>query len=542
MPTPPRALAALAAIFATAAVSSAAKPLHARIDRLIAAGHAGYETQVAPVSTDAEFLRRVYLDFAGTIPTADETRAFLVDTTPDKRTRLVDRLLAGPAYARRMAQVFDVVLMERRGDGKVPRAAWEEFLRTAFAENRPYDGLVREILSADGVDPKARPAAKFYLDRDFEPNLVTRDIARVFLGRNIQCAQCHDHPLVESYKQADYYGLLAFLNRSFLFPNANAPNAVLAEKADGEVNFVSVFDKAKKQGTTLPHMPGGKAISEAAPPKGKEYKVAPAANVRPVPAYSRREQLARAVTAADNPAFARTAANRLWALMLGRGIVNPVDLDHPGNPPSHPELLDLLATEFAAHKFDVKWLLREIAQSKTYQRSSEGPAGDTDPPPERYLVAHLKPLTAEQLAYAASQATGQTDADRVALGKTATEAGIDARVAARIGPFRAVFAGQPGAPDTGAITTLDQSLFLKFGPSVRGMIAPRPGSLTDRLGKLTDPNAITDELFLSVLTRPATADERKDVTELLKAAPDRPTALNELVWALLASAEFRFNH
>src|SRR5207247_1645348 len=154
----------------------------------------------APPASDAEFLRRVYLDLAGTIPTADEARAFLADTDPSKREKLIDRLLASPAYARRMAQHFDVVLMERRPDSKVPRAAWEEYLRTAFAENRPYDALAREILSADGVDAKTRPAAKFYLDRGFEPNLVTRDISRVFLGRNLQCAQCHDHPLIDAFK------------------------------------------------------------------------------------------------------------------------------------------------------------------------------------------------------------------------------------------------------------------------------------------------------------------------------------------------------
>ena len=523
-----RLLAAILILVPTLA-ASAAEPLHVQIDKLIAAGQTAYEKQVAPTATDAEFLRRAYLDLAGTLPSSDEVRAFLTDTDQKKREKLIDKLLASPGYARRMAQHFDVVLMERRRDNRVPRVAWEDYLKAAFAENRPYDQFAREILSADGVDAKARPAAKFYLDRDFEPNLITKDIARVFLGRNLQCAQCHDHPLIETYKQSEFYGILAFLNRSYLFPNANVPTAVLAEKPDGEVNFVSVFDKAKLQKTTLPRVMTGKAIDEPKLEKGKEFKVVGTKDVRPVPAYSRREQLAAAMTSVENPAFARAGANRLWALLLGRGIVNPVDLDHTSNPPSHPELLDLLAREFASHKFDVKWLLREIALSQAYQRSSELPSGVSDPPADRYLVAILKPLSAEQLAFASAQATGTIAKDAMTIPAP--------NAAGMLPAFRNMFGGQPGQPDTGATTNLDQTLFLKFGGAVRGMIAARTGSLTDRLAKLPDANALAEELFLSVYSRSATVDEKKDVAEALKT-----TALNELVWSLLASAEFRFNH
>ena len=256
--------------------------------------------------------------------------------------------------------------------------------------------------------------------------------------------------------------------------------------------------------------------------------MAPAANVRPVPTYSRRELLAAAITAPENAAFARTAANRLWAMMLGRGLVHPLDMDHPGNPPSHPELLDLLAAEFAAHNFDVKWLLRQIALSDTYQRSSEVPAGLTDVPPDRYLVANLKPLSPEQLAYAVVQATGPAQA--VPDGK------------ANVAAFVKVFGGRPGEPEDAFAATLDQSLFLKNGAVVRGLIAAKPGSLVDRLAKRTDPDAVADELFVSVLTRPPTDDERRDVAAALKDVKDRPAALAELAWALVASAEFRFNH
>jgi hypothetical protein len=524
--------------FALALVPPHGAPLHERIDQLIAAGLPGYEGHAAPLVSDAEFLRRVYLDLNGTVPTAAEARAFLADRSPGKRAALIDKLLSNPAYARRMAEVFDVTFMERRRDVKVPRAAWEEYLRASFAANKPYDQLAREILSADGADPKNRGPAKFYLDRDLEPNLVTRDVGRVFLGRNLQCAQCHDHPQIDDYRQEHYYGILAFLNRSFLFPNADDANAVIAEKAEGDVTFVSVFDRTKAQKSTGPRLPDGKPVAEPTLPKGKEYKVAPAKDVRPVPAYSRREVLARLIASRDNPAFARTAANRLWAVMFGRGLVHPLDMDHSDNPPSHPELLDLLANEFVAHRYDVKWLLSQIALSKTYQRSSAGPE---DAPPDRYLKAALRPLSAEQLGRAVLQATGQTDAERAAL-KDPTETALDAKLAPRVATFRTTFGGRPGEPDDGSAATLDQSLFLKHGTAVRGMIAPRPGNLTDRLARLNDPNDVADELFLSVLTRYPTAEERADVTAVLEGEPDRKAALAEAVWALLASIEFRFNH
>lgn len=520
--------------------AAAAEPLHERIDRLIAAGSKDYDKHAAPLAADAEFLRRVTLDLTGRIPTAADARAFLADKEPDKRVELIDRLLASPDYPRRMQDYWDVALMDRRRDVHVPRPAWEEFLRTAFAENRPFDQLVRDILSADGSDPKTRPAAKFFLDRDLDQTVLTRDVARLFVGRNFQCCQCHDHPLVDAYKQDHFYGIQAFFVRASLFPDAKAPTAVIAEKADGEANFSSVFDKAKTQKTTAPRMPGQKPLTDPKAEKGKEYKVAPAKGVKPVPAYSRLSQLAAAVTSPDNAAFRRTAANRLWAFLMGRGLVHPLDFDHPDNPPSHPELLSLLADEFAAHKFDVKWLLREIALSQTYQRSSEAPAADL--PASRFLVAQLKPLSPEQLAYAMMQATGFTDAERLALGKNATDAALNARLAGNVAPFRNMFGTRPGEPEEGFVATLDQTLFLKHGAVVRNLIAARPGNLLDRLSKLSDPAAVADELFLSVFTRPPTADEKQDVAAALRGASNRPAVLAEVIWALLASSEFRFNH
>jgi hypothetical protein len=540
--SPGARLFAVTLAVACAGRAAGADRLSERIDVLIAAGHKDYAAAAAPIAGDDEFLRRVTLDLIGRIPTAAEARTFFANQSPFKRIRVIDSLLASPECARRLEQYIDVALMDRRHDAKVPRAAWEEFLRSSFAADKPYDQLVREILSADGADPQTRAAAKFFLDRDLDPQIVTRDIGRLFLGRNIQCSQCHDHPLVEDYKQADYYGIQAFFNRAFLFPNAQAANAVIAEKAEGEITFTSVFDKAKVQKTTAPRVPGLTPLADVKLDKGKEYVVAPAKDVKPVPAYSRFARLAAAITSGDDPAFRRTAANRWWAFLMGRGLVHPLDQDHSANPPSHPELLDLLADEFAAHKFDVKWLLREIALSKTYQRSSAAVLGAKVLGADRFAVAPLKPLSPEQLAYSVLQATGFTDAERLALGGNPDDVSLHARLAPQAAPFVNVFGGSPGQPEEKFAATLDQTLFLKHGGTIRNLIAQRPGSLLDRVMKLNDPNTVSDELFLSVLTRHPAPDERKDVIDALKSAPDRRAALAEIVWALIASAEFRFNH
>ena len=201
MRTQTRAACCLGVICVIGAARSHAadSPLRERIDRAIEAGREG---KLAAPATDGEFLRRACLDLTGMIPTADEARAFLDDPSPYKREKLIDRLLAGPEFPRRMQQVFDVMLMERRPDLYVPSAPWREFLHRAFAEDRPLDRVIRDILSADGADPAHRGPAKFVLDRGVDPNLLTRDVGRLFLGRDMQCAQCHDHVLYDDYKQA----------------------------------------------------------------------------------------------------------------------------------------------------------------------------------------------------------------------------------------------------------------------------------------------------------------------------------------------------
>lgn len=342
------------------------QPLHARIDQHVARAAIG---PVAGPADDAAFLRRVYLDLTGTIPSADQVRAFLADASPNKRAAVIDELLASPRYAQHLADVFDVMIMERRRGTHVKDAEWRPYLVKSFAANKPYDKLVREILLAHGADAKSRGPAAFYLNREAEPHLLTRDLGRVFLGRDMQCAQCHDHPNVLDYRQKEYYGIFAFLNRTSLFTNPKKV-AMLAEKADGEVTYQSVFNP-KVTHAAVPVVLDAGPIDEPALAKGKEYKVKPAKNVRSVATFSRREQLASEIV--KPRAFSRNIVNRLWAHMLGRGLVDPVDMHHAGNPPTHPELLDELGDTFVASGYDVKAFVRQVALSETYQRALELP-------------------------------------------------------------------------------------------------------------------------------------------------------------------------
>lgn len=434
----PLGVAFIAVCMANAA--SADEPLHVRIDRLVAAAQVG---PASPLASDGEFLRRVYLDLTGEIPSSAETRAFLDDPSPAKRAALIDRLLASPNYARHMANVFSVMFMERRADKVIPAAEWQQYLRQSFAANKPYNQLAREILGADGVDPALRPAAKFYLDRDADPHALTRDVGRIFFGRDLQCAQCHDHPNVESYFQADYYGLFACFGRGFLFTDPKDKRVFYAEKAEGGAPFESVFDRTAK-GETRPRLPGGLQLSEPAFAPGDEYTVKPSDGVRPVPKYSRRARLAEEATSGANRAFNENIANRLWAQLLGRGLVEPLDLHHVDNPPANPELLALLGNEMVAMKFDIKAFLREIALSQAYQRSVDLPQDSA--PAIDALAGNVPELEAE-LEKAATAARQSSEVVTQIQDELRAPRRTTVEIAAEIGKLAAAVAETQKAAD-----------------------------------------------------------------------------------------------
>ncbi|RIK77600.1 MAG: hypothetical protein DCC67_12500 [Planctomycetota bacterium] len=355
---------------ATPATPAAAQPLHAQIDGLI---DQAMPVAEAPIVDDAAFLRRASLDLIGVPPSLEEIHSFLAETNPDKRIAVVDRLLQHPRYAWHMAEVFDVMFMERRPSVHVAADQWRQYLVKAFRENKPYNQLAKEILSADGGEAPPRAAAKFYLDRLVDPHLLTRDVGRIFFGRDLQCAQCHDHPLVSDYHQADYHGLLACFSSSSLF-TAPAPDgkAYVADKAGADSVYESVFVAGKHR--IGPKLPGAPEMQEPMLYPDEQYAAPPAEGVRPQPTFSRRAKLAEAATDGTNRAFNENIANRLWAHMMGRGLVEPVDRHHADNPPANPPLMKLLGEALAASGFDIRAFLRELALTRAYQRSIEPPS------------------------------------------------------------------------------------------------------------------------------------------------------------------------
>jgi hypothetical protein len=362
----------VSALYGPAAPAVAvSRPLHTLIDQELMP----VTGQAPATASDAEFLRRVSLDLTGLPPKADEARAFLADTAADKRLRLIDRLFSSPHYARHLAAMLDLMLMERRPYTNVTADEWQAWLVKCVRENKPWNVMARDIMLADGADPATRPAARFALDRASEPNVLTRDIGRIFFGRDMQCAQCHDHPIVNNYLQSDYQGLFAFLAPSYALVKKEGDKQMTlqAEHAGMDVSFKSVFVGVPRR--TGARVPDGVVVDAPFLLPGEEYVVAPADNVKSVPKFSHRTKLAELATSGTNDAFNRNIANRLWAHMFGRGLVHPLDLHHPENPPANPELLRLLAGQIAAMNFDMRGFLREIALSSAYQRSF-------DPPPD----------------------------------------------------------------------------------------------------------------------------------------------------------------
>jgi len=512
--------------------------LHEQVDALIAAQAGG---PLAAQSSDEEFVRRIYLDLAGRIPSVDEARAFFDSTAGDKREQLVDHLLASDEYPRRMSALFNVMLMERLGEHE----EWTSFLETSFAANKPWDQLAREIAHPDAAQEATRGAA-FFISKRLEkygqnptdyPGLV-RDVGRMFLGVDVQCAQCHDHLFVDDYKQVDYQGLFAFVGQTFIRRDVSFP-AVGENLVTKKVDFKSVFVMEPRQ--TGPRLPGGQEIEIPVFPKGEEYAAPPDKKTRTpgVPKFSPLRALSEQLV--EHPLFRRNIANRLWWAMMGTGLVYPLDLHHSDNPPTHPELLQLLGDELAAHKYDMRWFVRELVLSETYQRSSLRPATREPISPSSYRVALEKPLSAEQLLRAMLQATGNIALDVVPSEKKEPANTTDiADLRAR---FVKAFANPPREPEVEVNPTVKAALFLLNDEVVLSWLAPQAGNLAERLIPLDNNDRLAEELYLSVLTRFPSDEETQELTEFLQSHDDnRQRAVGELMWALLASTEFCVNH
>lgn len=522
---------------------AAEQPLHQRIDEIVIAS-AG-ELPIAPQSSDAEFVRRIFLDLAGRIPNRDEVKAFLVDDSPDKREQLIDQLLAGPDYPRHMSEQFHIMLMERLGNDE----NWAKFLRTSFEKNLAWDVITQALLHADRENEEVRGAAYFLTARlisegamaDTDVPGLTRDVARLLAGKDLQCAQCHDHLSINDYKQQDFQGLHAiFLNikedRTVKFPAVS--EGLMSQKHD----FMSVFIQTPEQ--TGPRVPGSGEIELPTFAEGEEYLVPPDKKKRTpgVPKFSPLAALAENLTQVDNKVFRENIANRLWFLMLGRGLVHPLDEHHSDNPASHPELLAELGQQLAMHNFDIQWLLKQIALSETYQRTSVLTDGHQPPPRDKFVLAHQKRISAEQLLWSTLVATGELQNYQPSADATEKEKqAVEERLEKLRDQFVKMFANPPREPEVEFEPSVQGTLFALNNSQIQQLFMRRDGNLIDHLTKLPDEQ-IAEELFISLLSRPPSEADRADIDEFLEDSTNRETALSQLAWALWTSNEFFINH
>jgi hypothetical protein len=478
-------------------------------DRLKAEG-----VTASPLASDAEFLRRVYLDITGHIPSGEKASAFLDDKDPHKRARLIDELLASEDYGKHLADIWQTLLIPKNSDNRRLNAApMGQWLEENFNKNRPWDKMVHELLTATG--PQDKNGATTFFIANATVDKMTDEVTKVFLGVQLQCAQCHNHPFT-AWKQTEYWGMAAF----FMKVQTTRPQQAARQGTSPAVEEASTPRR------------GRNALPESAkmvPPKflaGAEPKVEASAPYRPV--------LADWLTSAQNPYFSKAMANRVWGQYLGRGLVNPVDDMNDDNPPSHPELLQELAYQLAANDFDVKYLVRAICNSQAYQRSSR-PAGDNaDAAPNLYAHAAVKVLTPEQLFDSLGTVLGRPDNRppdaRRGMGRPGPNGGA-----------RAAFVAFFGIDETVSVTEyqtgIPQALNLMNSPRINNAVQNHP---IVRSGK---PAAeVIEKLYLSTVARRPTSQEVAKLTAYVAKCDEPVKGYADVLWALLNSSEFTLNH
>ncbi len=354
------------------------EPLHQAIDRLLATN---VPHVIAGPVADGTFLRRLSLDLRGVVPTGEELTEFRSDTNPNKRAAWIDRFISDPLHQERMVDWLDKLLMQRRPAAQVDRNAWLTWLRERVENRVTIDKLAVELLTAKWWDNSQRPSLRFFLERTGDPHLITRDLSRVFLGRDMQCNQCHNHPLVDEYLQIDYQGMLAFVSASGLVEGttkndkgAEVKTQMYVERPGADAPFESVFEKgvALRSG---PRLPVATEIFDAyLDPDARLQADAPTGafgNMPKPPLNSRRALLADQLTKQQPALLARNVANRIWAIAFGRGLVHPVDMHHADNPPSNPQALELVTSYLLDKQFDHEGLLKELLLTNAYGRATE---------------------------------------------------------------------------------------------------------------------------------------------------------------------------
>jgi hypothetical protein len=504
-------------------------PEYSYIDRHVFAKLRTLRMQPSDACGDSEFLRRAYLDTLGVLPTADEARRFLADHSQDKRRRLIDALVDRGEFADFWALKWSDLL---RNEEKVLDArgvrAFHGWIRRSIVDDKPLNEFARELVAGRG-STYHHPAANYYRALR-EPSVRAEATAQVFLGIRLQCARCHNHPF-DRWTQTDYHSLAAFFARVRYRIVENKRRDML-DKHEFDGEQVVWMDRTGE----LTHPVTGEVLRPRFPG---------AATPDFAPGADRLGALADWIARPDNPFFARAQVNRIWQHLLGRGIVDPGDDFRDSNPPVNPELLDALAKDFVAHRFSLKYLVRTIMNSRTYQLSAVPTPTNSDDE-NNFARAVVRPLQAEQLLDAVAQVTGVrprftglprgTRAGQVpGVGAQSRRQGDSERFLALFGkPVRSLSCECERSEDT----TLAQAFQLITGRVVNGML----GAADNRIGKALDREQpigeIIEELYLVSLCRPPSAEERRRMLALVERSKDRRSALEDVLWGVINAKEF----
>lgn len=464
--------------------------------------------------TDEEFLRRVTIDITGQLPTEEEYQQFVNDVAPDKRSALIERLLARKEFSEIWAMKFAQLLMIKSSNRVSYKSAflYNQWLTDKFARNVPLDEMVRELFGATG-GTFSNPATNYY---QIETDTLKRaeNAAQVFMGIRTQCAQCHNHPL-DRWTMNDYYGFAAFFCQTGVKNAEDYREKIIYDRRSGEV-------KHPVNGQVMaPKFLGG----DAADAKGRD----------------RRVVMAEWLTSADNPYFSTSIANRVWAHFMGVGIVDPVDDIRVSNPATNPELFQALGDKLADYQFDFRQLVRDICNSNAYQRSAT-PNDSNRSDTRNYAYATVRRIPAEMMLDCVGQVTNTKEKFRgLPLGARAVQI-ADGRTSTY---FLDTFGRAPRETvcDCEASTdpSLSQALHLLNGSATSGKIAQ--GKVVDEL--LTDdatPEQALERLYVRCLSRKPTDSERAELLAAIEQAPNPKTGLEDVFWAILNSREFVFNH
>jgi hypothetical protein len=494
-------------------------PVNNDIDRLLVKKWKDLGLVPSPTTSNSEFLRRLYLDIIGTLPTPEEVRAFLADSNADKRAKAIDKVLDRPEFVDFWALKWgDLLRINRTALQEKGMWSFHNWVRAGLRDNRPVDEFVRDIITAEGSTFIDGPVNYFRVGNTADDWAETT--SQVFLGVRMQCAKCHHHPF-EKWSQDDYFGMAAFFSR-------------LATKASPEFGLFGrdsiIYIKSAGEATH----PRTRAVVKPRPLDGKETD----------DPFDRRKKLADWMTAKDNPFFAKNIVNRFWGYLMGRGLVEPLDDVRATNPASNPELLDWLARDFAEHGFDLKHLLRTILNSRAWQASSVVAEGNAADAANVHFTRYTtKRLTAEQMADAIDFVTGTREKYvGLPLGTRAIQlpdSGVRSYLLDVFGrPARQISC----ECERTVKPNIAQALHLLNGDFLNNKIGDKAGRVENLIAAKTERAKAIEEIYLVTLGRPPRADELHKATSWVEQAEDARTGLQDLMWAMLNSREFLFNH